>query len=428
MSGKNVLYSRPTLGNYSETAIRGLYYSANSIKATRYCLPGNVVEQTEVENVPFTQYANSVNFTFLKMVVSFAFGCNGVTLNLFDHCGTSMELEPKYGEMLGEKKTYLNALASFSQRVGPLRGVRVLHHDKAGFNNHLDKRHWKGLSADGDIWASALEAHGIPTIYDDNVVTTAACGQIIRSFSDNDIKAMLSKGLLLDGEAAEILSERGFGDAIGVKSISAKTCVDDLGAFAAEEYYNPEFEGEKHKFLTIRFPVRPNIHIIEPLNGARVISQLVNADAVRQHTMTYAFENSQGGRVVVYALNMASSYSPRFNGTFRMEQLQSVVKWLSRGRAPLIVTGGTHPLCLRKDAGDVTLIGLFNLCLDPWISACFELYDTRNIGNVSLLTEEGEWSRDIELEIKNSSTGHHVIKFNKSIYFNNPLFLSVKWT
>ena len=74
-----ILYSRPPLGNYSESSLRGLYYSHDSIKLTRRCLPENTVEQTEVENIPFSGYYKSTAFTFIQTALSFAFGSAGVT-------------------------------------------------------------------------------------------------------------------------------------------------------------------------------------------------------------------------------------------------------------------------------------------------------------------------------------------------------------
>ena len=60
------LYSRPPMANYYEDSLRGLYYSQDSIKLTRHVLPAGVIEQTEVENIPFYRYSKSINFTFLE--------------------------------------------------------------------------------------------------------------------------------------------------------------------------------------------------------------------------------------------------------------------------------------------------------------------------------------------------------------------------
>ncbi|HOF89000.1 MAG TPA: hypothetical protein PLZ36_13000, partial [Armatimonadota bacterium] len=42
LAGPTPLYSRPPLGSYDEASLRGLYYTARSIKQTRHSLPGAV--------------------------------------------------------------------------------------------------------------------------------------------------------------------------------------------------------------------------------------------------------------------------------------------------------------------------------------------------------------------------------------------------
>jgi hypothetical protein len=114
MADGRPLYSRAPMGNYFEESLRGFYYSHDMIKLTRHVLPAGVIEQTEVENVPFTRYSKSLASTFIEIGISFAFGSHGVTLNLFDHAGTPMQSEPGYGRMLGENKPYFNAMVSIA--------------------------------------------------------------------------------------------------------------------------------------------------------------------------------------------------------------------------------------------------------------------------------------------------------------------------
>ncbi|MFO1492553.1 MAG: hypothetical protein U1F87_16960 [Kiritimatiellia bacterium] len=101
------VFSRPTLGNYWEWGPpRGLYFSQDSIKITRHCLPPGTVDLTEVENVPFSRYSKSIAFTFAQLAVSFAYGAHGVTLDIFDFIGSPMEEEPRYGRMLAARKPF----------------------------------------------------------------------------------------------------------------------------------------------------------------------------------------------------------------------------------------------------------------------------------------------------------------------------------
>ena len=51
------LYSRLPMGGYNEVSMRDNYYSHDSIKLTRHVMPKGAIEQTEVENIPYTRYS-----------------------------------------------------------------------------------------------------------------------------------------------------------------------------------------------------------------------------------------------------------------------------------------------------------------------------------------------------------------------------------
>ena len=422
------LYSRPPMGNYSEDSLRGFYYSHDSIKLTRHCLPAGVVEQTEVENVPFTRYSKSAAFTFVESAISFAYGSHGVTLNLFDHSGTPMESEPVFGVMLHEKKSFLEGLAECAQLPGDYAGVQLLFHPRASYNQVLPKDAPYGdLAGDGAPTMQMLESHGIPTTYADSRVI-ATCGQTLRSFSDDEVRSFLSKGILLDAAAATVLYERGFGRDIGLRSMEPPRCIDELGAFSAEEFFNRRFGGAEKRFLTLTLPHlggRPNVSIMKTMRGAEAISRIVDPDAKRGHVCMYVFRNRLGGRVAVHAIDIASALGPAFNHTFRAEQLQSVVRWLAGGRPPVLVRGGgVYPLAFRKDCGHRTLLGLFNLTLDPWTSVEFEIATRRKPKGIEILMPSGRWAKNRAVSWE--KVGDRVfVRYAKPVPFDAPLFMTL---
>ena len=428
MAGDNALYSRPPMGNYHEASLRGFYYSHDSIKITRHCLPPGTLEQTEVENVPFTQYANSAMFTFLEMAISFAYGSHGVTMNLFDHCGTPMEAESAFGNMLAAKKPFLAGLAAKAQAPGEYRGVRLLHHGRSSYSKRLEPgAPYHALMEAGAAMMQALESHGIPTVYDD-AAAAATSGQAIRAYTDEEIRALLSQGLLLDGVAAAVLVERGFGEHIGLRSIDAPRCLDEFGGFSAEEYFNEDFGGADKKYLTVTVPNlggRPRLCRAATGEGAQVISRLADPEGDRHDVFMFAFENSLGGRVAVMCYDLEQAFGVPWCHPFRRELLQNVVRWLSREQPPLLVNGGVYPLACRKDCGGTTLLGLFNLTLDDWPHVEFELADDREPARVEVLSPEGEW-RKAQIGI---DTAGPTVRFRVGapVPHSQPLFLNVLW-
>ena len=423
------LYSRPPMGNYREASLRGLYYSHDSIKLTRHCLPTGTIEQTEVESMPFTQYSKSVAFTFVELAVSFAYGSHAVTMNLFDHCGTPMEDEAAFGAMLGAKKPFLAALARKAQPAGVFCGVQLLHQARESYAKRLvPGADYGSLAADGYATMEMLETHGIATTYAESRVT-ATSGQQLRAFSNTEIEALLGKGLLLDAMAACVLVERGFGAEMGLREIRPPEPIDKAGGpFSAEEFYNRRFGGADKKFLTLTMGVggRPMLSRVKLLPGAEVISRVVDPDARRYDPCMIAFENTRGGRVVIHLLDLAQAFDIPFCHPHRVQQLQGAVRWLARGKPPLFVQGGVYPLGFRKDCSDHTLLGLFNLSLDAWPEVVFEFADRREPVRLRRLTPKGRWQQDQRLSCSQRG-GRTTVCFKGAVTFDDPLFVATQW-
>ncbi|MCE5279786.1 MAG: hypothetical protein ABFD92_20555 [Planctomycetaceae bacterium] len=438
LAGGRTLYSRPPMGNYSEGPLRGFYYSHDSIKITRACCPAGTIEQTEVEKVPFTRYANSSVFTFLEMAVSFAYGCQGVTMNLFDHVGTPMEEDASVGRMLGSRKPFLNALAAAAQRPGMYRGVRLLHRDGSAYVKRLakGKLRYGALGEEGAEMGAILESLGVATTYEtDPAGVTAVSGQsALRACTDDEIRQMLAGGMYIDAVAAGVLVERGFGKEIGLTAVAPPVCIDDIEPLSAEEFHNTQFGGREMDYMTLTLPDlmgRPSLSIVKPAGGAQVLSHMVDPDRRRRYVGMTAFENALGGRVVVHALALGTTVGGVIGEAFfsptRQRQILSVMDWLSRGRLPLVTTGdGVYPLAFRKDCGDTTLLGMFNLSLDPWPAVQFGLADSRHVASMKVLGSNGKWSATRKLFAKRCDK-KSIVRFMDGVSFNQPLFVQIRW-
>ena len=253
LAGDRALYSRPPLGMYTETSLHDLYYNQDSIKGTRRVLPRGVLEQAEVDNGFFSLYTCSVAMTFLKIATSIGYGCDGVTMNLFDHNGTPMEQEPALGRFLSENKAFFSGLAGVCRRPGRYRGVQLLHHpDASSFKVLSEDSEYSSLDPAQHAGMEHLEALGIPTTYDDEDVVSVS-GQLLRALAKKQIRKLLSGGLLLDGSAARVLVERGFGNEIGLKAVGETRQVFDVGPYNAEEFFHPDFGGSDHLYLVTLF-------------------------------------------------------------------------------------------------------------------------------------------------------------------------------
>jgi len=275
----------------------------------------------------------------------------------------------------------------------------------------------------------ALESHGIPTVYGDSPVAATA-GQTIRAFPDTEICELLSGGLLLDAVAAGVLCERGFAAQIGLAQMRPPEHLDRLGAFAAEEHFNPDFGGADKCFLTLTIPGlggRPDFSVMDLLPTARTISCIVDPDACRQHVCMYAFENDLGGRIVVQAFDLGTAFGTAYCHPHRRRQLQRAVAWAAKGRAPVLVRGnGAFPLAFRKDCGSTTVLGFFNLNLDPWPDLVFDIAATGPVSAIASLSAAGRWglADDVSAQF---ADGRLCVAAPTPVHFSDPLFLRLHW-
>ncbi len=420
LAGPTPLYSRPPLGNYNEESLRGLYYTARSIKQTRHSLPG-AVEQTEVENWPFTRYSKSTAFTALQMAVSLALGCDGATLNLFDHIGTPIDEEGAWGAMLRTWKPFLNGLAERCQGQAPNGGVCLLNCERFSYAVHTpDGADYGHLAQDASGWDDPLQALGFPTTYDDGPVT-ALTGQLVRALPPAELEALLSGGLLLDGSAARVLCEMGYSELIGVdvpRIIEKDTWVP----LAVEEWHNPDFGGAPGTVLTMTLPDLmggARLAEVAPRPGTVEISRLLDMD--HQVVMPYltACENRLGGRVAVLPFVLTGRYLSLLNPA-RKRQFSALLRWLSRGRLTLeISVDGAYPLPILRHFADYTVVGVFNLTLDPWLQITLNLAGPLP-ARIDRLTPTGAWEPITDVTISD-----HRLTLPGSISTTTPLFLTL---
>jgi len=421
LAGDQPLVARPCMSNYNEESPRGLYEAEHYFRLTQHCLGNDVIVQTEIENVPFTQYSKSTKFTFLQCALSFIFSADGVTMNLYDHMGTPMSMAPEFGDMLKHGKPYLNALAERCQG-GKASGIQLLHSQDGSYFVKLDEgADYADLSADGHAWRKALEPLGFPVTFDISSVV-ALSGQVIRALSKDQIVSILSAGALIDLSALRCLEEMGHGDLLGV-SIKREfhKCDEPI---AAEEYHNSDFGGSEKTYLTLTLPDLggdAKMAELELSPHAQMVSRMVDPDTNILYPFLTLFENSLGGRVAVFPIDIEYCAGAAFLNPYRKAQFDNVLTWLSRGRVPMQVSGGAYPLPFRIDHGDYSVVGAFNLTLDDWPKVSFRLYAGGKMpSRIEYLDVVGVWREEqmatcriehdaLEVELQKEFASHSIV-------------------
>ena len=140
----------------------------------------------------------------------------------------------------------------------------------------------------------------------------------------------------------------------------------------------------------------------------------------------YAYENELGGRVTVHLLDLSTAYGIAYNHPFRADQVQSAVTWLARRKPAVLVRGGVYPLALRKDMEESTLLGLFNLSLDPWPEVEFALADRREVAGLQVLSPKGRWEKSRKVS-SDKKGGRVTVRYGGEVPHDEPLFVHVIW-
>lgn len=417
LAGNNKLVARPCMLNYDESSPRGLYGSEYMMKVTLHCLSPETIIQTEIENWPFSGFSKSAKFTFLQCALSFLLGADGVTMNLFDHMGNPMmDVDPNMGDMLRNKKTYLNAIAERCNS-GKSVGIQLLHDQKGSYSVKLgENAGLYDLSPNGHAWHSVFGPFGFSYTFEKSDVV-ALSGQVVRSLNDEQIKNILSKGALIDLSAMKCLIDMGYGDLLGASIKKTIHKYDE--PLAAEEYFNTDFGGAKNMYLTNTLPHlggNPEIAEFELAYGAILVSHIVDPDNVARYPFLTLYENKLGGRTALYPVDIEyMSTGKAFLSPYRKIQMKNVLNWLSRGNIAMEVESGPYPLSLRIDKDDEIILAAFNLTLDDWPKMAFNLSTDRKInGHVQILQEDGTWKSE-ETTTITQSDGKVRVELNKPI-------------
>ncbi|MFA6480835.1 MAG: hypothetical protein WCV67_21175 [Victivallaceae bacterium] len=420
--GKFPCASRPPLGNYIEYSLEGLVFVADSTRLTRAVFQEAGIEEGEVENYPYTGFSKSNLFMFLQCAVAIGAGCNVLTLNLYDHCGTPLGTTGDILHSLGKNKKFLSALKSKSCRPGKENGVRLYFHSESARSKKLAAGDpSSALASSCAAWSVYLQNMGFSVSFEDSPVTALA-GQDIRAASGIEIRKILGGGALCDATAFQALSEMGYGEFIGASIKSAFPLMTRL-PLAAEHFYNRDFGGAARHYFALAIHPGPIFVETELSEGAVELSEIVDPDTMRLFPGSFVFENSLGGRIAVIPYEM-EKMGTGFADPGRKRMLYNIMRWMYRGRVPLFVSGDRRLLPFRRDFLLHSLCGIANLSHDTLKTSTLEMYvGEKSVSSVEILTAKGVWSGTDGYEL----TGGILKMIIPGLSFDKPFFMTVNY-
>lgn len=319
---------RPHFWSYGDTGGKAaLAESIAVLDQNRRLEPPGAEVGPEIECFPYYSWNKSYAQTAAQMYLATIFGSTNLNVSLYDFMGNLPSDDPTRAEFLGRLKPALSRLAELFPATLQTSGVGVVWREDASRQIHTaGKAQWMDLNCPTRPWAVVLASLGVGYAMADQPCVNALSGTMAWALDDNEIDSLLSRGLILDGLAAHILDQRGFGPQIGLTDTRRVT--QDEITYSMEEFTDADFAmrpgSQASLNVGIQYLVQGNIP-----GGARIISQVLDADQGPVAHGAVLFENALGGRVAVmpYDVSQQSFWSLQ-----RMAQLRRVLAWLALGK------------------------------------------------------------------------------------------------
>ena len=290
---------RPHFWSYSEALGRDLVNSIALLDQNRRVQPEGTESGPEVDNGPYGPWNKSFRQTGAAMSLAHILGSTNLNISLYDFMGNDPHDEPERLVFLSQWRATCDWLADeFPMNMRPV-GAGVPWNEDMGRRIHTSGGGWASLECPTRGWAKWLGTAGHAFTMGPSPTVNAIGGPVGWSFSDEEIAEWLRGGVLLDGPAAAILVERGFGELVGMRGGRFITLEDAL--YSVEHCTDGEFALRAGAQMPLNaYGYAAGLFQGELEKGARVRSDLrgPKQDVVGHGLVT--FENRLGGRVAVF--------------------------------------------------------------------------------------------------------------------------------
>jgi len=330
---------------------------------------------TESDTCPQNRYSTCASTLHAHYSASLLEGCDGAKHWISRHRGGEWQSAMAYRKILKEHQGFYRKLEEFG-KTAQWCGARFALPEKPYFDYNPVGSVW------GESWHQMLlERLGIPMYFSKKTGGAVFMnGLQPKAFTDRELEQLLSGALFLDGQAAELFCQRGFGELLGVrvKPWNLPRATGELlpeGSTGAQE----------------------NLRELEPA-GAEADSKIYHA-AFNQSSEPEiiapgctVFRNERGGTVTVFAGSPPGTGLAGFGFLCENRKRQLVRLISTSAGLPAHYTGDSAVYMRAGTLPDGSFIAvLFNLSLDQLDT--IELHVERPFGTLEHLTPAGDWEK-----------------------------------
>ncbi|WP_328321429.1 hypothetical protein [Streptomyces sp. NBC_00388] len=355
---------RPHFAPYSDTSGRELSGSLWTLDHQRSLRPPRVSTEPEIENWPHTTWSKSDTQTWSEMVTAQLCGADALLLNVLPVQSGRAQRFPGVAALLRRSRPALDHVADRHHGELGTYGVGLPFHPDAPAHAHTAQPgNLADLTVDPGPTADFLLRYGVPVTAEDAPVR-ALFGQAARAFDDAALRRMLSGGLLVDGVAAQVLTERGFGALLGVTvtELADRHAPSAPGPYSLECAPAPPAEAAGDD-IHLSVNLQPALARLDPAGGADVWTTILTPDLRPWGPGRCVFTNELGGRVGVLAAT-APELLPHDNDGRRL--LHAMVRHLEGDGPGLpLVSGGPYLIPRLARTGHGWQLAVTNGSADP---------------------------------------------------------------
>lgn len=346
----------------------------------------------ETDSYPHTRFYNSTLFLGSELCAAMMAGTDGTYYYCTAYTDAPLE-DDGYAAWMRENRPRIEAVRALRATMRPC-GVRAVYTPAEVYlrRGHLRQGAFGGLPTA----AGFLGKMGFPFTTAEEGEASVLFGDTAEILSDEEVRNLLCGGVLLDGEAAVILTRRGFASLIGC---TAETMPSTI-AFTAEEIQPVAgCKAKGRRLFTLQAASEAattsfaGLALLKPIDGTEVWSQFVDYYGKGVAPAVTFCRNALGGRVGV--LHLSPSYGYGFNGaTFSFRKQELLHRLFTRlSVEELDVTAPKTPsswlFAAKND--DELLVMLENLCGEPRKDAELAFAAKWRGGRIARLDGKGNW-------------------------------------
>jgi hypothetical protein len=373
-------YSSDDATSLPETIFHALY--------SRQHLPAEFECFHESDTYPHTRFFMSAAKIKSLMTAAFAYGFDDSLFYATQYLDHPME-ERGYLAMYRKEVKRFSALKEAVQGH-PVSGCEILHRP---FGHIFNPYKGGNPGVPFNDWVRVAGRFGIPyTSVDGNVKLVS--GAVAAALDEQEIRNLLCGGLFLDGEAAVILHEKGWGKFIGAKVVPGKSA-----AFCYEGVRRPEAYQTIQGRLMYNLIFAPagseggSFYELEPFDQTEIITDFLDAKEKPVIPGLIRCENELGGRVSVMAFKLGGNRSSALFNYKKKELVRQTIEWLGRKPLPVYVKDIPNVLCIfnRPAADRTAVVTLISLNSDTYESFSLVVAPEWSQSRIFVLAVDGQW-------------------------------------